>query len=115
MKLRSSIVFVSLLGAIAIPLSLRSVQAQTQVGRCDPNDSACGNQINPLVDQSYQQYRTPTRIIQKQVSDAETACLQDRPSDCDNLSPEIESRQSEDTFRQRRETQQTTLDESFSK
>lgn len=113
MTLRLVAAFASTLAFSSFLLITKPIKAQTLNRDCYADDPQCVNQLEQLVDQSYQQYRTPPRIIQKRVNSADRACTDNQSSCSEQLQQDASSRQDSEVFQQIRETQQQRLEDSL--
>ncbi|MGH2415422.1 MAG: hypothetical protein ACRDEA_17380 [Microcystaceae cyanobacterium] len=109
-----------LVAALASTLTLGSflfpgeaVRAQMLDRECYANEQQCSDRLNQLVDESYQQYRTPPRIIQKRVNGADRVCTGNQSGCSDEVQQEAQSQQNSEVFQQIRETRQQRLEDSL--
>ena len=99
------------LGSILFFLEL--IGAQNSVGQCSLNDQQCARQVNQLVNESYQQYRTPPQILQKRSNNITNTCDRGNLPNCNHLERKVESLQDSDVFKQLRESRQRSIEDSL--
>jgi hypothetical protein len=110
MMLHSLVVSVSVLTFTPSLIIGNFANAQTITTRCSADSDSCQHQINRLVEQSYQNYRTPQRITQKRLNSVTNTC-NDRSSSCDgNVQKRAESEQNSEILRQIRNTERSNLE-----